>query len=92
VQVLLRSFPEVGRRMDQERVNRDIANARRELLAVENMLRTMRGEPPLSFLPEQCGFCARSEAEAGALAEGLGVYICEGCADSALRKIRGNEG
>ena len=78
--------------MDQERANRDIANARRELLAVENMLRAMRGEPALSFLPEQCGFCARSEAEAGALVEGIGVYICEGCADSAHCKIRGNKG
>jgi len=80
--------------MDKERADRDIANARRELLAMENMLRAMRGEAPLQSLPEQmrCGFCARSEAEVGMLAEGIGVCICEPCADAALRKLRDKGG
>jgi len=79
--------------MDKERANQDIANARRELLAMENMLRAMCGEAPLQSLPAQmrCGFCARSEAEAGMLVEGIGVYICEACAYAAFRKLQGRE-
>jgi hypothetical protein len=70
-----------------EKQNPEIQLAQAELLNALNQLRAIRGDPPLTCLPEPpfCSFCGRGKSEVGALVEGLDAHICGECADEARR-------
>ena len=61
--------------------------AQKELLDALNQLRAIRGDPPLTAMPEPpyCSFCGRAKSEVGALVEGLDAHICGEWADEARR-------
>jgi ClpX C4-type zinc finger protein len=67
----------------------EVRAAEKELLEAANQLRAIRGEPPLTSLPEPpfCSFCGRSKSEVGALVKGFDAYICAECASEAHRAL-----
>ena len=72
-----------------EKKSPEILAAEKDLLDATNQLRAMRGDPPLSALPEPpfCSFCGKSKSEVGALVEGFEAYICLECAGEAHRAL-----
>ncbi len=67
----------------------DLRDLEREFLVTLNQLRALRGDPPLTELPEPpyCSFCGRSKKEMGALVAGKDAYICLECAGEARKLL-----
>ena len=63
----------------------EVRMVEKDLLDLHNQLRAMRGDPPVTELPEPpfCSFCGRSKKEMGALVVGLDAHICVECAGEA---------
>jgi hypothetical protein len=66
-----------------------VEEAERELLVMQNMLRSMRGEAPADSLPRPpfCSFCGRGKAEVDGMVEGIDAYICDVCVRAALHLL-----
>jgi hypothetical protein len=69
---------------------REVEAVKAEMLAALNDLRKLRGEEPLSRLPEApfCSFCGKGKDEVNGMIEGLNAFICSECIFDAQRLLR----